>query len=107
MKKCPECGGPITAEWDAERRLLSFQGEHFQFGFIEAAFIDLLWRANQSLVPHERLESKLWGCLDVDAHTGLTVLKYKLSKKIPGHFPVTIWNVPNWQGAGGGYWLER
>ena len=112
MKKCILCGSPITTGrglmWDVERGLLSFQGEHIQYpAGNEPALMDILWRANQKLVSHDRIESYIWGWLDVDARGGLNVLKYKVSKRIPEHFPLTIHNVPNWQGAGGGYWLER
>lgn len=112
MRKCSYCGSPITigadVVWDNEKRLLSYQGEYIQFSPNEAGLIDKLWRANQQMVTHDRLERYIWGLLDIDdTKNSLRVLACAVRKRIPEHFPVVLRNIPNWQGEGGGYWLER
>ncbi len=108
MTNCLYCGSLITighaAIWDAEKRVLSYRENHIQFPPYEAKLFDVLWQARGKLCWHGMLERKLWGYLEIDA-SSLGGVVYRARLKLPNG--MKIHNVPNWQGEGGGYWLER
>jgi len=103
MLTCPTCSRASNEIWDAETRLLLFDGGVAHFSPNEGALFDLLYTNAGKLCRHDRLERRVWGLLDVDAENGLKGLIKKVRDKLPKG--MTIVNVPGYDGTGS-YWLK-